>query len=176
METLNTNTKNENKETKLTQEQVVERIKAARSFALVFDEDIPLTATEFSISDATCRKLGFDALKADELRPAYHKEKDGVRQNGLFLVNNHCPKPETLEQAERVYAVLAKDANVLEKVQADIARLFQNKARVLLSAPVESASQQRRAVKLSKAETLKAAFAAGELTAEELVEKMTSLL
>jgi hypothetical protein len=121
---------------------------------------------EFSISDAKAKELGFDLSDSKWLD---EKVKDGKRLNGLYMLNNSCPKAESIDELD-----------LLKLGNAKVRTEFQNKCRGFLNAPAESkkaiADRIAKAEKQKAGEDIQARLQAGEIDMAEAMAQMQALL
>jgi hypothetical protein len=130
---------------------------------------------EFSISDAKAKELGFDLSDSKWLD---EKVKDGKRLNGLYMLNNSCPKAESIDELEELCGLLGTD--LLKLGNAKVRTEFQNKCRGFLNAPAESkkaiADRIAKAEKQKAGEDIQARLQAGEIDMAEAMAQMQALL
>ena len=124
------------------------------------------TAVEISISSETAKKFGYV-----ETPRLYRKEKNGVKLDGFYWINDHCPMAETEDEAFRLLKeYIGKD--ILNMVNLAARTRFSNESRALMNRVVES----KKAAKRATFQELAVKLAAGEITQQEFNTQVLSLI
>jgi hypothetical protein len=153
---------------KLNQEQRDARVQSARKHAIA-NWAGRTTAVSVSISQATADKFGLESGDGD----GYLEQKTDTKGNkadGLEMVNGNCPQADSIEELEDLCELLKTD--LLKLGNAKIRTEFQNAVRSHLNRDAES----KKAMKQAQASEIQAKMASGELTAEQALAQIASLI
>ena len=150
-------------------EQRQDRIVSARKHTTTWDGST--TEIEVSISNTTAKDFGYEESDDGQL---YRKVKDGITQNGWFLINCNCPQAETVDELTDLCVLLGTD--ILKLGNAKIKTEFQNAVRGFLNRKQDSKKAIEHARKQQASEDIKDQLASGELTMEQAFVEMQKLI